>query len=182
MNKIQVAFIMIFLSSRVVAHGIAGGQTVGYSGEELKRGNNRVEINFDSVNPLFSTLDMIFKADPPEGVVGDEMSFPLDGKVRRYRFDSYDGTNYILKVVGGQRTTTLDAFPWMPVVWIDHKSDNSVRIVQAGVVDGKYVKLLDPPKVSHPSSAPIKVTLVDKDDPDKRVPIQLKGGHIRLNE
>jgi hypothetical protein len=162
-------------------------QTVGYGNVKLQKGNNRIEINFDAVCPLFSTLDMVVKFEPADGVLGDEVMFSLDGKMRCYRFSSFDGTNYVLSSVRESPSivTTLDAIPWMPEFWIKHNSSTEVTITQSGGMGGEYERLERQWErdARHQAIAnPVVVTFVDSGDPQKPKKIRLKGGHISLGE
>lgn len=162
-------------------------QIVGYCHTRLQKGNNRIEINFDAVNPLFSTMDMVLKFVPADGVLGDEIIFPLDGKMRHYRFDSYDGTNYTLSAVreAPPFTITIDAIPWMSEVWIEHNNSMEVDIAQAGATGGKYERWKrewERASKHQAVATPVVITLVDSDDPQKLNPICLKGGHISLGD
>lgn len=162
-------------------------QIVGYVNTKLQFGNNRIEINFDAVNPLFSTLDMVLKFEPADGVIGDEIMFPLDGKMRYYRFDSFDGTNYVLSAFREVPPVvkTLDAIPWMPEFWIKHNSSAEVSITQSGGMGGGYERMerqWERDAKQQTTAAPVAVTLVDSDDPQKPKQLRLKGGHIRLGE
>ena len=188
MKSVHRSIIALAIASALC--GILRGsqsQIVGYASTKLQMGNNRIEINFDTVNPLFSTLDMVLKFEPTDGVIGDEMTFPLDGKMRCYRFDSFDGTNYVLLAIGEPLAirTTLDAIPWMPEFWIKHNSSNAVSISQSGGMGGKYERLerqWERDAKNQKIAEPVVVTLVDDDDAQKPKKIRLKGGHISLGE
>ena len=166
---------------------VGSSQIVGCFNTKLQMGNNRIEINFDAVNPLFSTLDMVLKFEPADGVLGDEIMFPLDGKMRRYKFDSFDGTNYVLSAASEAPpfATTLDAIPWMPELWIMHNSSTEVAVTQSGGMGGGYERIerkWERDARRQTMADPISVTLVDSDAPQKQKKIRLKGGHISLGE
>ena len=176
-----------------IASGLCGilrggqSQIIGFGDKKLKMGNNKIEVTFDAVNPLFSTLDMVVKFKPADGVIGDEMSFQLDGKLRRYKFDSFDGTNYVLTAIGEPLAirTTFDAIPWMPEFWIKHNSSNAVSVAQSGGMGGEYERLerqWERDAKNQKIAEPVVVTFVDDDDAQKPKKIRLKGGHISLGE
>ena len=161
-----------------------GIHIVGYRGVPLSDGLNRVEIGFDSVDQLFSTLDSVVSFEPKDAIVGDELRVLLDTKERRYRFDSYDGTNYVLKTLGEkfESTTSLDSFPWCRQLWIGHRNGKAVRLLTSGSVAGKYKSLQNLGNGTSGGRMPdMRVYLADPAEigRNKHV-VELKGGRIRL--
>ena len=171
-----------FIAVSTPAQSIVGTESV-----PLRRGKNRVDIHFDAIDPLFSTMDSILTFAPENGVIGDELEFVLDGKVQRYAFESFDGTNYLLKATSKvfPSSMSLDSLPWCPTVWINHKSDTSVSMVFAGEVAGEYGRLSHPIFETAPntsSQAAFTIRLVSDEDPEKSMSLKLEGGHISLIE
>lgn len=189
MKNTIFCLIAAILSTRIFGGHITAGQAsiVGYSNSLLNKGNNRVEINFDAVKPLFSTMDMILNFSPVDGIIGDEIEFILDGKNHRYVFDSFDGTNYVLSAVtkGTPIHTTFDAIPWMPVVWIKHKNGKDVLLTQAGNIEGEHAKHEhkdDQTNIPTAKSEGLKIKLVGNNDWQQSKEVRLKGGHIRISK
>ena len=161
-----------------------GIYVVGYSGVPLSDGLNRIEVGFDPVDQPFPTLDSVVSFEPKDAIVGDELRVLLDTKERRYRFDSYDGTNYVLKTLGekSESTTSLDSIPWCRQLWIGHRNGKAVRLLTSGSVAGKYKSLLNLGNGTSGGRMPdVKVYLADPTEIGryKRV-VELKGGRIRL--
>ena len=186
MNTVRSFVIIVTITLLALPEMILGSPSgvVGYDNTELRFGNNRVDIRFDAINPLFSTLDMVLSFEPVNGVLGDEIEFSLDGKLRRYCFSSYNGTNYVLSAArtGLPPTLTLDAIPWMPVFWIRHNSTNKVFLAQAGGAGGKYARMESSNRNDDRSAEEnqISVTIVDNDDALRPKRINLKGGHLSI--
>lgn len=188
MKRAYSSIIFLIVASALIGILQANSiQIVGLASTKLQFGNNRIEINFDAVEPLFSTLDMALKFEPADGVIGDEIMFPLDGKMRCYRFDSFDGTNYVLSAVkeAPPFATTLDAIPWMPEFWIKHNGSVEVSVTQSGGMGGGYERMerkWNRDSKRQTMAAPVVITLVDGNDPQKQRQMHLKGGHIRLGK
>ena len=161
-----------------------GIHVVGYRGVPLSDGLNRVEIGFDSVDQLFSTLDSVVSFEPKDAIVGDELRVLLDTKERRYRFDSYDGTNYVLKTLGekSESTTSLDSIPWCRQLWIGHRNGKAVRLLTSGSVAGKYKSLQNLGNGTSGGRMPdMRVCLADPAEIGRyKHVVELKGGRIRL--
>lgn len=166
---------VLLFNSCVAVYG--EGCIVGYENKSIKQGFNRVEINFDDVNHLFSTIDDVLRFTPADGIVGDELSFSLDGKVQTYRVDSFDGNNYVLHAKGREfpRIVTLDAFPLLPVIWVRHNNTNEVTVTKSGAIEVGIEK-------PEGRRKEVTVCIVDVNDSAKNIPLNLTGGHIGIRK
>ena len=122
------------------AYGDFVSQIVGYHRKDLKQGWNEITVDNDAFGEkgLFTTLDRIGHFSPPEGVIGDELVFDLDGFHQKYRFASFDATNstYSLTLAMDARTLppeiSLDWIPLPRVFWINHVSPNPASFDSSG--------------------------------------------------
>lgn len=74
-------------------------QVVGYHTSAISQGVSRLNIKADSLGD-FPTLGDVVKFDPPQAIIGDVISFDLDGTRQHYRIDSYDGSNAVPRTKG----------------------------------------------------------------------------------
>lgn len=159
--------------------------TVGYNTKNLQEGENRIEINFRTVKRPFPTLGDVLEFCPPENLVGDEVTFRLDGKIQRYAVARLEGTNHVLKVKsdGLPAESSFHSIPWLPMIWITHKSNKPLGITVKGTVAGEYARIerRASREANRPALQPdIKVTIVGTNDVARPMHVKLKGGHIRL--
>lgn len=95
-----------------------------------------VTLNMEGFG-MFQTLVDVLKFSPPENVLGDDLLLVVDGKWWRYKFDSYDGSRYVLTTTDAQLPSGvgLDSIPFCEKIWIDHKSTNEVTVTNAGQIN-----------------------------------------------
>lgn len=129
----------------------SGGSIVGYSNTEIREGVNCIEVSFKSID-VFTTLAKILKFSPAQALVGDTISFYLDGGLQSYEVVSWDENEeqYVIESKGKKepRKTTFDSIPNVERYWITHTNKNPISITDAGVVGGKNVKVLKASSVS----------------------------------
>ena len=156
---------------------------VGFECKCISHGNNRVEVNFDSINEPFATMNMVLQFHPDEGVLGDDLIFELDGKVQRYRFDSYDGEKYVLTEIGlnHRNEVTLDAIPLMKAFWLYHRSKTNVIVTCVGEIDSDVKRRIreEPTRKCRNSK---EITITQVGDDDKVTLLKLEGGKIKKVE
>lgn len=135
---------------------------------EIKRGLNEIEVEVDSID-LFPTMAKVLCFEPPEGVIGDDLVFDLDGRRRHYRFTAWDGTNYTLtasaKVLPHE--IGLDWVPLRRKFWINHVSTNVIQLTSMGLVSDEQMRKLSPAP-SEPTRN-IEIQLVDDDAKKRRI-------------
>ena len=156
---------------------------VGFECKCISHGNNRVEVNFDSINEPFATMNMVLQFHPDEGVLGDDLIFELDGKVQRYRFDSYDGEKYVLTEIGlnHRNEVTLDAIPLMKAFWLYHRSKTNVIVTCVGEIDSDVKKRMAG-EATKKSRNMKGFTITHVGDEDKVTLLKLEGGKIQKVE
>lgn len=118
---------------------------VGYAGNQLKQGLNEITLTMDSLD-IFPTMDKVVRFQPPEGVIGDDLVFDLDGKRRNYRFVAYDGTNYVL-TTGAKFQLSPIGLDWIPLrvrFWLNHASTNDVSLVNSGLANDMVMEKISP--------------------------------------
>lgn len=156
---------------------------VGYHGQGIHKGVNKIEVGFDHVTEPFTTLDEILRFDPPRGIVGDVLSLNLDGRHQRFRISAYDGTNYTMQVINSssKEYTTLDTIPRLKTFWIEHNSTNAVSICQAGMIAADKMRSLRQGKKQCNLSS-ITIRLVDGVDTNAAIRLNLTGGRIGIEK
>lgn len=119
------------------------GNVVGYVNDVIKKGVNRLEISFKAIE-VYPTLDKILNFNPANALIGDVISFYLDGKFQNYRVDSWDEDKgaYVLTCNEkyGPKTTSLSSVPYIKNIWITHNNAQPISVCRSGVVAGKYLK------------------------------------------
>lgn len=147
MNRI-VVFIS-FLQVAVYADLVS--QVVGFSGNDLRQGWNEIMVGYEAFGDaaLFTTLDRIGRFSPPEGVIGDEIVFNLDGFHQKYRFASFNATNLTYSLILAMNTRRLPreiSLDWIPlpkVFWINHVSTNAVSYTMSGALSFSNMRKLE---------------------------------------
>ena len=142
--------------------------TVMFSNDRLKRGSNEIVVNCDVISRTnaFTTLDQVVQFFPPNGILGDELVFDLDGYRQRYSFVEYNETNntYRLFRVGNNpdfpQVISLDSIPLLDKFWINHKGEKVVYVSSSGEVTEKYVRSALPRKGRNRS--PLEVRFVSE--------------------
>lgn len=140
----------------------------GFVSNEIKQGLNEIVVVMDSFEP-FPTMAKVVQFEPPEGVIGDDLIYDLDGKRRRYRFSAWDGTNYTLTASAKflPYEIGLDGIPLRRKFWINHVPTSVVLLLNQGRVSDEQMRKLSPT----PSEATrnIEIQLVDDDAQKRRI-------------
>lgn len=184
MNVFRSLWMIIFCIVVSPADGeILQNNIVGYECKGVSKGNNRVEVNFDAINEPFSTMNMVLQFNPAEGVIGDDLAFELDGRLQRYRFDSYDGKNYVLTEVGldHRNEVTLDAIPLMKFFWLYHRSKTNVIVTCVGEIDSDVKRRIGQ-ETTRKCRNLKEITITQVGDDDKVALLKLEGGKIKKVE
>lgn len=144
-SAILVMVMLLAATAAARKYVIQGQNIVGYAGTELKKGLNEIELTMDSLS-LFPTLDKVVRFEPADGIVGDDLVFDLDGKRRRYRIVSWDGTNYVLRTDRAFQPPQigLDWIPCRSRFWMNHVSTNNVRLCNMGMVSDATMRKINP--------------------------------------
>ena len=116
-------------------------QVVGYHTSVISQGISRLNIIVDSFD-VFPTLGDVVKFEPPEAIVGDTISFHLDGMRQSYRIKSYDGTNAVLRTDKDPfpKRITLNGIPLLDSYDIQHNSQTAVSVTAVGGVSPSYAR------------------------------------------
>ncbi len=109
------------------------GHIVGYQNSTISQGLSRVSISMDAIH-IFPTLGDVVHFYPPQSVVGDSVSFHLDGIRQEYTITSFDGTNYVLTATkrGYPDNIDLHGIPLLKSFDIVHKSAKNTEISSSG--------------------------------------------------
>lgn len=141
---------------------------VGYELAEIKKGVNKVDISFCSIG-IFPTLNKIIKFSPTEALVGDTITFFLDGKRCEYKIESWDEKvdDFVIVSTSDKSLsrTSLASIPYVKSIWISHKKDVVVNVTNSGMTAGKNLKHVKSLEVSQIEGtvvpARINVKMVD---------------------
>lgn len=142
--------------------------TVGYESQWLKQGENEIKVNFDyaPADSTFTTLDKVIKFEPKEGVVGDELIFDLDGFRQCYRFEGYDSTGDVYRLVRSAetgslpQTISLAAIPLPEKFKVNHRASTNVAVIAAGVLANEYKRIAESWNAPMTNMPPITVRIV----------------------
>lgn len=117
------------------------GNIVGFHNVSISQGVSRIKINADSLD-VFPTLGDIVAFNPSEAIVGDEITFLLDGTRQTYQFVSYDGTNAVLTTCRNSlpKPITLNGIPLLDSYEFNHKNEQTVSIISAGGISSRYAR------------------------------------------
>lgn len=159
---------------------------VGYIGQDLNRGWNEIELDFDAVGtfPVFTTLDKVVKFTPGGSMIGDEIVFNLDGYHQKYRVTGHDATTEkftLTKIRPKDNIPEQISFDWIPVpkvFWINHVTTNSVYLTQCGQIDNGLKKLVDSQTSTASDSGQPFLRIVPVNPDTKELHYTLQGGKI----
>lgn len=114
---------------------------VGYQTSCISQGISRLNIKFRSIDP-FPTLGDVIRFDPPAAVVGDTISFMLDGTRQCYRINSYDGTNSVLTTGSTSlpNNISFEGIPLLNSYEIKHNNQEIVHVVTCGSVSSDHAR------------------------------------------
>lgn len=114
---------------------------VGYHSSCISQGISSITINSDSLN-IFPTLGDVVKFHPCDAIVGDEISFLLDGLWQTYCFASYDGTNAVLTTNRDPlpKRITLNGIPLLDTYKFNHKNSQVVSVETSGGIAPRYAR------------------------------------------
>ena len=116
-------------------------QVVGYFDSTVSQGVSRVSVRMSGLD-MFPTLGDVISFDPPEEVVGDTLSFDLDGRHQEYLIRECKGTNAVLvstKTLHPE-TINLHGIPHLDSFLIRHVSANPVTVKLNGEVSSEYAR------------------------------------------
>ena len=116
-------------------------QVVGYYTSSISQGVSRLSIKADSFD-VFPTLGDVVKFDPPHAIVGDVISFDLDGMRQHYRIESYDGTNAVLTTNKDPLPKRISFYgiPLLDSYEIQHNNVTVVKATSSGEVSPDYAR------------------------------------------
>ena len=114
---------------------------VGVHWSCISQGVSRITIITDSLD-AFPTLGDVVTFQPADAVVGDEISFLLDGMQQTYRFASYDGTNAVLTTNRDPlpKRITMNGIPLLDTYKFNHRNNQVVTIQSSGGVSPRYAR------------------------------------------
>ena len=167
-NKIILVVVLMANMAFARSYRTSSQNIVCYVNSEIKTGVNEISLVADSFD-LFPTMDMVVDFIPPTGVLGDDLIFNLDGRRRCYRFDSWDGTNYVLTTTAQWQPLKI-GLDWIPLrerFWINHVSTNAVQVMNSGEVSDAYMR-----KMSLVPSTPkrnVEIHLISDDNEKSRI-------------
>ena len=151
-----------------VVHEYRSAIIAGFVSSGIKQGLNEIDVLMDGFDS-FPTMAKVVQFEPPEGVIGDDLVFDLDGKRRRYRFSAWDGTNYTLtaseKILPYE--IGLDGIPLRRKFWINHVSTNVIQLTNVGRVSDEQMRKLSPAPSEQTRN--IEIQLVDDDAKKRRI-------------
>ena len=135
---------------------------------DIRQGLNEIDVVVDSLD-LFPTMAKVVRFEPPEGVIGDDLVFDLDGKRQSYRFSAWDGSNYTLTASAKilPQEIGLDGIPLRRKFWINHVPTNVIRLSSQGCVNDEQMRKLSP--VPSEPTRNIVIRLVDDDAKKSRI-------------
>jgi len=141
---------------------------VGYESQCLKQGENEIKVNFDfaPADSTFTTLDKVVKFEPKEGVVGDELIFDLDGFRQYYRFEEYDSTGNVYRLVRSVETSSLPQTISLAAItlpekfWVNHTTSTDVAVIAVGVLANEYKRIAELWNAPMTNMPPITVRIV----------------------
>ena len=142
---------------------------VGFQTSSISQGVSRITINADALD-IFPTLGDVVKFYPADAIIGDEISFLLDGTWQTYRFASYDGTNAVLTTNRDPlpKRITLNGIPLLDSYEFNHKNKQLVSVQSSGGVSPRYARQTGLRRAA--PSYGIKVEYVSSND-DKKHPL-----------
>ena len=134
---------------RVRRNEADGEHIVGYSSQEIKKGRNRVKVIFDGLK-IFPMLGDVIGFNNKTNLVGDTISFYLDGELQKYDVIGWNGHDWKLVKKGKYESVTTSFFdlPAMKEFWIEHKTDKSLSLVSVGEVASANNPRREPPRFS----------------------------------
>ena len=175
--------IMYLACAETVMHS---SYIVGYGDQELSKGWNEIELNFDAVGafPVFTTLDKVIEFCPPDSILGDEIVFDLDGYHQKYRIDNYDAVKKqfsLTKVRKNDHIPEQISFDWIPapkIFWIKHVTTNKVHLIQSGLIDNNFRKIVDSQTTATSNLAQPLLKIVPVNPDATEIHYTLLGGKI----
>ena len=162
---------------------------VGYMGEDLNKGWNAIELNFDATGkfPVFTTLDKVVEFSRGEAMIGDEIVFDLDGYHQKYRITGYDtaAKKFTLTKIRKKdhipEQISLDWIPAPKVFWINHVTTNVVHVSQSGEVDNEFKKLVYANSSATNGQSTTSLRILPVNANSKELHLRLQGGRIEQN-
>lgn len=134
--KKQFAILCAFVSLTSLATPrkiIITSHIVGSEGYCISQGVSRVTVRFEGLH-AFPTLGDVIRFDEPSAIIGDILSFQIDGRQEDYRVTQYNGTNSSM-VLTGKRQTPPISFNGIELpssFTIQHFQSNAVYVTSAG--------------------------------------------------
>ena len=156
--KLQILFpISLFLAHFCPAATIEfQSQVVGYFNSTVSQGVSRITVKISGLD-CFPTLGDVLSFEPPEEVIGDTISFDLDGRLQEYVIRECNRTNAVLVSTRHLQPERVNLYgiPHLDSFLIRHISTKPATVKLNGAVASAYARKtgLYSPKSESPISA-----------------------------